>query len=185
MFGHDEEHALGTTVELVNTAPETAGSERLTDLDGLRQLVQERDITDVGDLTAADLSAVRGLRSQLLTVFRARRSDDAAQLVNAIVADARATPRLTAHDGHGWHLHYFAGDATLAEHLAADCGMALARVVAGGELLRLQECEASDCRHVLVDLSRNRSKRYCDSKRCGNRVHVAAYRERRRAAGTS
>jgi hypothetical protein len=41
-----------------------------------------------------------------------------------------------------------------------------------------------DCDQVLVDLSRNRSKRYCDARTCGNRVHVAAYRARRRA-GTS
>jgi predicted RNA-binding Zn ribbon-like protein len=38
---------------------------------------------------------------------------------------------------------------------------------------------------VLVDLSRNRSKRYCDSRTCGNRLHVAAYRERQRAASGS
>jgi hypothetical protein len=41
-----------------------------------------------------------------------------------------------------------------------------------------------DCDQVLVDLSRNRSERYCDARTCGNRVHVAAYRARRRA-GTS
>ena len=36
---------------------------------------------------------------------------------------------------------------------------------------------------VLVDRSRNRSKPYCDARTCGNRLHVAAYRERQRAAG--
>ena len=108
--------------------------------------------------------------------------DRAAALVNDVVAGARAMPRLSNHDGRPWHVHYFAPDAALAEHLAADCGMALARVIADGELDRLRRCEADDCDHVLVDLSRNRSKRYCDSRRCGNRIHVAAYRERRRAA---
>ena len=34
---------------------------------------------------------------------------------------------------------------------------------------------------VLVDLSRNSSKRYCDTGNCGNRVHVAAYRARLRS----
>ena len=182
MFGHDEEHALGIAVDLVNTAPETAGDERLATLDDLRELVEQHEVTEVDELTDADLRGVRTLRTKLLEVFEARGNDHAAHLVNAIVATARATPRLTAHDGHVWHVHYFARDATIAEHLAADCGMALARVVAEGELERLRRCDAGDCDHVLVDLSRNRSKRYCDSKRCGNRVHVAAYRERRRAA---
>jgi len=32
--------------------------------------------------------------------------------------------------------------------------------------------------------ARNRSRRYCDSRTCGNRLHVAAYRARRRGAET-
>jgi predicted RNA-binding Zn ribbon-like protein len=32
---------------------------------------------------------------------------------------------------------------------------------------------------VFVDLSRNRSGKFCDTRNCGNRQHVAAYRERR------
>lgn len=35
---------------------------------------------------------------------------------------------------------------------------------------------------AFVDLSRNRSRRYCDSRTCGNRLHVAAYRARRKEA---
>lgn len=185
MFGHDEEHALGVAVDLVNTAPQTAGAEGLADPSDLHDLLEPHRLRYEGGLAAADLAAVRTLRDRLLAVFEASGEDDAAHLVNAIVASARATPRLVAHDGHVWHLHYFAPDATLAEQLAADCGMALARVVADAELDRLRRCDAADCDHVLVDLSRNRSKRYCDSKRCGNRVHVAAYRERRRAAADS
>jgi predicted RNA-binding Zn ribbon-like protein len=33
---------------------------------------------------------------------------------------------------------------------------------------------------VLVDLSKNSSKRYCDTGNCGNRTNVAAYRARKR-----
>ena len=47
---------------------------------------------------------------------------------------------------------------------------------------RLRRCEAPDCRRAFVDLSRNRSRRYCDSRTCGNRLHVAAYRARRKEA---
>ncbi len=58
--------------------------------------------------------------------------------------------------------------------------MALAFVIAAGERYRLATCAAPDCDRVLVDLSRNRSHRYCDSRTCGNRLHVAAYRARQR-----
>ena len=47
---------------------------------------------------------------------------------------------------------------------------------------RLRRCAGDGCDQVLVDLSRNRSRRFCDAG-CGNRANVAAYRARRRAAG--
>jgi predicted RNA-binding Zn ribbon-like protein len=80
-------------------------------------------------------------------------------------------------------VHYFAPGASLGEHIAADGGMALAFVVAANECDRLRVCDAPDCSRVLVDLSRNRCRRYCDSRTCGNRLHVAAYRARRAASG--
>ncbi len=181
-FGHDTECALGTVVDLVNTSPELAGKELLADVAALREFVDRHRISEVGELTEADLVAVRTLRARFHRVFQTREQEAAVELVNAIVADARTTPRLTNHDGYDWHIHYFAPGATLTEHLAADCGMALAFVLAAQELDRLRTCEAPGCRRVLVDLSRNRCRRYCDSRTCGNRLHVAAYRARRRAA---
>ena len=116
-------------------------------------------------------------------VFAAEDDRTAAEQLNALVASAGTTPQLTDHDGYDWHVHYFAPGASVAEHLAADGGMALAFLVVAGERERLRRCEAPDCRHAFVDLSRNRSRRYCDSRTCGNRLHVAAYRARRREAG--
>jgi len=46
----------------------------------------------------------------------------------------------------------------------------------------VRTCASPTCQEVFVDLSRNRSRRYCDSRTCGNRLHVAAYRARRSAA---
>ena len=50
------------------------------------------------------------------------------------------------------------------------------------DLGRLQICGADDCEDVLVDLSKNKSKRYCDTGNCGNRANVAAYRARKRVS---
>jgi CGNR zinc finger/Putative stress-induced transcription regulator len=181
-FGHDTKIALGTVVDLVNTGPAVAGNDLLPDLNALRDLVRRRDVSEVGRLGSTDLHQVRRLRGELHKVFLAPDQPTAVRLVNGIVAAARTTPRLTNHDGYPWHVHYFTPGASLAEHLAADCGMALAFVLAADEHDRLQTCAAPDCQRVLVDLSRNRSKIYCDSRTCGNRLHVAAYRARRAAA---
>nr|WP_187361100.1 CGNR zinc finger domain-containing protein [Phytoactinopolyspora mesophila] len=167
---------------MVNTAPESSGQELLPDVDSLRAFVADHKISDVNTLTQTDALNVRALRPKLREVFLAEHTSDAAALVNDLLAAARLCPRLTDHDGYDWHIHYFAPGAALAEHLLTDGGMALAFVVVAGEQERLRVCAAPDCGRVLVDFSRNRSKRYCDSRTCGNRLHVAAYRERRRAA---
>lgn len=185
LFSHDTDHSLACVVDLANTAPEAAGEEKLDDLEALVEFVTRHRVSDVGALTDQDLSAVQDLRKRLRPVFTADTDAEAAALVNALVATSPVTPRLTDHDGYAWHMHYFSPGASLSEHLAVDCGIALAQVIAAGERERLRVCDAPDCHHVLVDLSRNRSKRYCDARTCGNRMHVAAYRERRRAGGLS
>ena len=183
LFSHDTEHALACVVDLVNSVTPTGADEHLGDLVALAGFVDRHAVSEVGPLTMADLTAVHELRVSLRPVFEARDDASAAAVVNQLVSRASVTPRLTDHDGYDFHVHYFSPGAALAEHLAIDCGMALAQVVTAGERERLRVCEAPDCDRVLVDLSRNRSKRYCDARTCGNRLHVAAYRERQRAAG--
>ena len=182
LFSHDIEHSLACVVDLANTRATRSSEEQLGTLDDLRSFVERHELSEVGALTRTDLVAVQDLRGRVRPVFDAPDDARAAALVNDLVAGSPVTPRLTAHDGYPWHLHYFAPGASVAEHLAVDCGMALAHLVATGERERLSTCAAPGCENVLVDLSRNRSKRYCDARTCGNRLHVAAYRERRRAA---
>ncbi|WP_242890651.1 CGNR zinc finger domain-containing protein [Actinomadura litoris] len=182
IFTHDTEQALAVVVDLVNTSAATDGEEELAGLPDLRAFVERNDFSGVGELTEADLARVLGLRERFHAVFRAPDVPSAVRLINEVVGGVRTTPHLTDHDGYDWHVHFFAPGAPMGEHLAADCGMALAYVVAEGELDRLRTCEAPDCSRVLVDLSRNRCRRYCDSRTCGNRMHVAAYRARQREA---
>ncbi|MFE9684765.1 CGNR zinc finger domain-containing protein [Streptomyces sp. NPDC002701] len=182
LITHDTRCALDTVVDLVNTAPEDDTTDGLANLAALLDFVRRHDMSDVGTLSELDLSAVRRIRGRFAAVFAAPDARTAAALINELVAAAGTTPRLTNHDGYDWHVHYFAPGASVADHLAADCGMALAFFVVAGEEERLRRCEAPDCRRAFVDLSRNRSRRYCDSRTCGNRLHVAAYRARRKEA---
>lgn len=183
LITHDTRCALDTVVDLVNTVPEDESAEDgLRDVAALQQFVGTHEISDVGVLSELDLSVVHRIRDLFAAVFAAPAARAAAGLLNDLVAAAGTTPRLTDHDGYDWHIHYFAPGASVADHLAADCGMALAFFVVAGEQERLRRCEAPDCRRAFVDLSRNRSRRYCDSRTCGNRLHVAAYRARRKEA---
>jgi len=177
VFGHDTERALAVAVALVNGPP--------ADLASLQEFVRTHDVSGVGRLRRADVDALQSLAARLRGAFEADDDIAAAETINGLLAESAATPQLTAHDGYALHLHHFAPGAAVAEHLAADCGMALAVVVADGERSRLRLCEGG-CGRVLVDLSRNRNRRFCDDRTCGNRLHVAAYRARHRSqSGTA
>ena len=183
LINHDTRCALDSVVDLVNSQPQIEGRESLGDVAALRRFVEQHRVSEVGRLTQDDVSAVQAVRDRFTEIFFGADDDaTAATLLNAMIAEAGTTPRLTDHDGYDWHVHYFAPGAALAEHLAADGGMALAFLIVAGERERLRRCDAPDCRRAFVDLSRNRSRRYCDSRTCGNRLHVAAYRARRREA---
>src|SRR3954463_13996576 len=96
-------------------------------------------------------AALQPPAARLRGAFEADDDIAAAETINGLLAESAATPQLTAHDGYALHLHHFAPGAAVAEHLAADCGMALAVVVADGERSRLRLCEGG-CGRVLVDL---------------------------------
>jgi len=184
IFSHDTEHSLLCVVDLVNSAPRAGGTETLADVGALQRFVERHRVSEIDDLAPEDVAAVHRLRERVRRIFTAADEEEAARAVNVVIGESPVTPRLTDHDGYDWHMHYFTPGARLAEHLAVDCGIALGHVIAAGERDRLRICEAPDCDQVLVDLSRNRSKRYCDARTCGNRLHVAAYRERRKAAAS-
>lgn len=174
-FAHDTELALVSAAALVNSASEQdrlATPEELT-----RFLDDERWFgTRAGD--RAELDAVRALRVRLRELWRLEESE-LVQALNEVLRDAAALPQLVDHDGLGWHIHAVAMDAPLSVRMAVEAAMALLDVVRSGELQRLKTCAAPDCSDVVVDLSRNRSRRFCESG-CGNRQNVRDYRERRR-----
>ncbi len=181
-FSHDTRHALQVLVDLVNTAPNGGRPEGLPDPSSVELFVKRHEVSSVSPEDFSDLGSIYRVRDRFCALFGVADPAVVASRVNALLAEVAVRPRVAEHDGYALHVHYFAPEATLAEHLTADGAMALAQVVCAGETERLRVCEAPDCASVLVDLSRNRSKRYCDPRACGNRLNVAAYRERRRSA---
>ena len=51
-------------------------------------------------------------------------------------------------------------------------------LLTSGELDRVKVCDAHDCGWFFVDVSRNKSRRWCDMAGCGNRDKARRYRER-------
>jgi predicted RNA-binding Zn ribbon-like protein len=182
LFAHDTTTALVLAADLVNSAdPGGARSadDELASVGALEAFLDRHFVEPRQRATVADLAAVRALRPRLRAIWQAGSTEARAELVNELLSDSGARPRLTDHGGGwGWHLHVTAQDAALEHRIAAQAGFAFADLVRLRAADRLRRCAAPDCHAVLVDLSKNRSRRFCDTGNCGNRQHVAAYRER-------
>ncbi|MBB3676860.1 CGNR zinc finger domain-containing protein [Modestobacter versicolor] len=177
LFAHDTEIALAGAAALLNTASD--GEERLPDPAALSAFLDAWQFTGsrVGD--AAELAAVHELRAVLAAIWGAE-EDAVVAVVNRLLRDGSALPQLVRHDGWGYHVHATEPSAPVADRWGVEAAMALADVVRAGALDRLRRCAASGCDDALVDLTKNASRRFCDSS-CANREHVAAYRARRAA----
>ena len=177
-FAPDTEVTLEFTVALGNTVAgaSRSGTDELSSPEQLTALLVEHRYSGRFDRDERELAEVRATRDRLRRVWLLDR-DAAAAEVNEMLATAGALPYLMRHDGFDWHLHATDTAAPLAERMRVEVSLALADVIRTDETGRLRACAAGDCTGILLDLSRNGSKRFC-SIRCGNRMNTNAFRER-------
>ncbi len=182
IFAHDTEEALISTAALVNSVANEALNrpDTMATVAQLTGFLDEHGITGQRTGDQAELDAVRALRTPLRRLWQAER-DDAAELINQMLRDGRALPQLVRHDGWDWHLHATEATADVATRLQVEAALAFIDVIRNDEHDRLRTCAADDCDGVLIDLSRNRSRRFCATGNCGNRMNVTAYRARKAA----
>lgn len=177
-FSHDTELTLRAACVLINTG--RVDGEQLGTMALLDDYLDGFGWTGRRDKDGTELKSVQRLRTRIDKIWS--HSDDEERVVgqvNALLSDTRAAPWLTRHaEMPEWHLHLASIHDPLWQRMGAEMAMALADLIRAGELRRLKTCAAPDCAAVLVDLSRNRSRMFCDTGNCGNRQHVAAYRER-------
>ena len=183
LFAPDTVDSLTFVVALGNTDPgaSRSGADELATVDQLAGLLVRFSYSGRVDHDEAELREVRQVRGLLRRVWTLDR-DAAVESVNAMLRDAKALPFLTRHDSLDWHLHATAPEAPLAERIRVEAALALIDVIRMNEMRRLRVCAADDCTGLLLDLSRNGLKRFC-SVRCGNRMNMIAFRERRSADG--
>jgi predicted RNA-binding Zn ribbon-like protein len=176
VFADDTELALQAAVTLANSAldPDT-----LTTTAELDQVWDDHQYSGRRDGTPAELESVRALRPRLRELLTAPSAEAAVALLNGMLAESRALPQLVRHDRLAWHIHAIDGDQPLDHRILVETAMAMIDVIRSDELSRLAICADSTCQGVVLDLSRNRSRRFC-STTCGNRNAVAAYRARQR-----
>jgi predicted RNA-binding Zn ribbon-like protein len=181
-FAADLAEALTACAELINTGRAATG-DTLTAVADV-QAFGDRYAFHGAQASPGDVTRLRAHRARLDAIATAcEHGDEAAAIetLNSLLTRTGAVPQIVAHDGRGPHIHVSRPTAPLADRIAAHLAMGLAQLVVAGQSGRVRSCASPDCHDVFVDESRNQSRRYCDSRTCGNRQHVAAYRARRSA----
>jgi predicted RNA-binding Zn ribbon-like protein len=173
IFAHDTELALQSAVVLANSElpPDT-----ITTVEELGAFCERFRFTGRRDRDEAELAEVRALRPVLRDLLTSDR-DRAVEIVNGMLADAGAVPQLVRHDSFDWHVHAVSPGAPLALRITVEVAMAMVDVIRSDQMSRLGICADDECGGIVLDLSKNRSRRFC-STACGNRQAVAAYRAR-------
>lgn len=177
LFTPDVREALGAAVDLVNSMQ----PDSLSSLESLQGFYDRWGYTGQRPDSAAELHAVREIRMPLRRLLTADR-DTAVDLINTILREQQALPQLVRHDPLGWHIHAISEDRPMHQRVLVETAMAMTDLVRLDEMSRLSECASDTCDGIVLDLSRNRSRRFC-STTCGNREAQAAHRARVSGAG--
>jgi predicted RNA-binding Zn ribbon-like protein len=166
-------------VALINTAPGRVGEEGLTDSEVLVQMGRANEIYYRPSGSKAEVLAMRKLRDRLNEIVVAQEDATRFAMLNELFYAASAIPQIVTHaEDPRPHFHYTLEDASYVDHLKGITAYALARLIIIGEWQRLRTCSGEACNRLFFDTTRNGKRLYCDSRRCGNRIHAARYRTR-------
>ena len=176
-FSHYSDRPVELAVDLVNTDQNSV--DQIATTEQLREFLSAyQDMWDgvAKPPKAADLDSIHRLRSDLREVLETDDESRASEIINKILVEHDATPRVSTHSGHP-HLHFEPIGQSFTSWLGAITAMGLATVIIENGVDRFGVCGANSCNDVYIDTSRNRSRRHC-STTCSTREAVAAYRAR-------
>jgi len=174
----------------VSDRPSRAPIERLRDYADLVRFAVQTGITPKAaarsllraaesDPAAAEqtLVAARVLREALYDLFFAQATGAKPAERDLEILDA-AWHRLSLDIDFHWT--WTDGPEALDSMLGPIVESAVALLTAGPRD-RVRTCESDTCQWVFLDTSKNRSRRWCDMKQCGNREKARRFQERARA----
>jgi predicted RNA-binding Zn ribbon-like protein len=134
-------------------------------------------------VAAAIVTKAQALREAMYRVIEAiaeNREPAPADLksVNDAVANSASRSHLQrSGENFAWT---WSGEPDALERALWPIIRATADLLTSENLSRIRLCEADTCRWAFLDTSRNRSRRWCDMKVCGNRAKARRFYERQR-----
>ncbi|WP_426454804.1 CGNR zinc finger domain-containing protein [Paenibacillus sp. S-38] len=158
--------------------------DRLEQPEWIRQWLDGHGLAGVSLPDPEELAALKGLRSLMQSIVKALSAGEPVSApllddLNRVLAGGPVFRRLM-HSGGRYVLELDAQHSTWPS-VRAETAASLARTLAEGDPARIRICENRDCLWVYYDDTRNRSKRYCDDKLCGNLMKVRRFRAKKKA----
>lgn len=188
MFTAEIHRALTAAADLINTAEglrsAKATPDSLQTVEGLKEYLEQRDSALGWPVSTADskqLTKVRRLRDRLHTVWATApvSTESDLAIINKLLKGVGTQLILTQDHGEGqFGSRAIPASRQINDVITATVAAALTYLVTQEETGRLRICRGDDCAAAIVDLTRNRSKLFCDFGNCANRAHVRAYRAR-------
>ncbi len=171
-------------LDLVNTHPSVGELLATTaDLRAWLEMQAERIPPVSGDITAAELAAVRSIREHAGRILESARHGDQPHEADlaAINQAQRAAPAIDelVWDGEKITLTR-RRNGSAAQQLAAWLAQSVAELVQSPAITKVRQCEADEC--VLLFLPSHPRRRWCSASRCGNRARVARHYQRHKDA---
>jgi len=124
-----------------------------------------------------------GLREAIYRIFAAiaeqqRPAVEDLELLNTEIQPALAHGRIVeTGDGYTWD---WADDRQTLDRILWPVARSAADLLASAQLDRARQCADERCGWLFLDMSRNRSRRWCSMEECGNRNKARVYYQRRK-----
>lgn len=190
MFNAEVNRALISAADLINTAGGLKSAKTTPDVldsvEGLKAFLAQREPElewPSSKATRKQLEKVRELREALHRVWQSApiTKPEELALINDLL-EGVGTRLVPAEEGEtAFRERPIPVSDQISDLITATVAAALAHLVTRDETSRLRICRGDDCEAAIVDLTRNRSKLFCDYGNCANRAHVRAYRARQAA----
>jgi len=167
-------HRLTCPVEQLTSYDELVSwSEHAGVLDAAVASQLHQKANDYPDTAAAVLKRAITLREAIYRIFsaiangRKPPAKDLALLNDELALESPKRHVVLSKEGFTYD---WGRDRAALDWMVAPIVQSAADLVTSDELARVKQCDAYDCGWLFFDQSKNRSRRWCDMKGCGNRA---------------
>jgi predicted RNA-binding Zn ribbon-like protein len=153
-------------------------------LEGERAAVMRRRAEQQPAGASAALADARRIRAALRALAERGAQQDAIRQdvlaeINRVLGRSAGTRRVEDRGDDGFVRSFVPGGDAFAG-LMIPVVESAADAFVHGELPRIRRCASSTCSHVFLDTTKNRRRRWCDMRTCGNRAKAARHRTKAR-----